>query len=73
MGIMGNNCTYQLTPDLRICRIINGMWQVAGAHGYIDRRIGYRRYDKISMTQYYCYTAYNIQLVLDSYLTTYLR
>ena len=26
-----------LTPDLKICRIINGMWQVSGAHGYIDR------------------------------------
>src|SRR6476646_9203324 len=27
---------YQLAPDLTICRIINGMWQVAGGHGYID-------------------------------------
>jgi aryl-alcohol dehydrogenase-like predicted oxidoreductase len=27
----------QLTPDLRICRILNGMWQVSGAHGPIDR------------------------------------
>ncbi len=26
----------QLTPDLDICRILNGMWQVAGAHGQID-------------------------------------
>jgi aryl-alcohol dehydrogenase-like predicted oxidoreductase len=29
--------TYQLAPDLRICRILNGMWQVAGGHGQIDR------------------------------------
>lgn len=28
--------TFELAPDLRICRIINGMWQVAGGHGYID-------------------------------------
>src|SRR5262249_58448672 len=26
-----------LTPDLRICRILNGLWQVSGAHGPIDR------------------------------------
>lgn len=26
----------QFTPDLRICRIVNGMWQVSGAHGRID-------------------------------------
>ena len=26
----------QFTPDLRICRILNGMWQVSGAHGSID-------------------------------------
>ena len=30
---------YQLAPDLTICRIVNGMWQVAGGHGYIDRRL----------------------------------
>lgn len=28
--------TYQLAPDLQICRILNGMWQVAGGHGQID-------------------------------------
>jgi len=28
----------QLTPDLRICRVLNGMWQVSGAHGPIDPR-----------------------------------
>jgi aryl-alcohol dehydrogenase-like predicted oxidoreductase len=26
----------QLTPDLNICRILNGMWQVSGGHGSID-------------------------------------
>ena len=30
--------TTQLTPDLRICRLLNGLWQVSGAHGSIDRR-----------------------------------
>jgi len=28
----------QLTPDLNICRILNGMWQVSGAHGNINPR-----------------------------------
>jgi aryl-alcohol dehydrogenase-like predicted oxidoreductase len=27
---------FQLTADLTICRILNGMWQVSGAHGAID-------------------------------------
>lgn len=27
--------TVSLAPDLKICRIINGMWQVAGGHGHI--------------------------------------
>jgi len=26
----------QFTPELNICRILNGMWQVSGAHGAID-------------------------------------
>jgi aryl-alcohol dehydrogenase-like predicted oxidoreductase len=26
----------QFTPDLHLCRILNGMWQVSGAHGRID-------------------------------------
>jgi aryl-alcohol dehydrogenase-like predicted oxidoreductase len=30
---------YQLAPDLTIHRIINGMWQVAGGHGYIDHEL----------------------------------
>lgn len=28
----------QLTPDMNICRILNGMWQVSGAHGKIDQK-----------------------------------
>ena len=27
---------FQFTPDLTICRILNGMWQVSGAHGHIQ-------------------------------------
>jgi aryl-alcohol dehydrogenase-like predicted oxidoreductase len=27
---------FQFTGDLTICRILNGMWQVSGAHGAID-------------------------------------
>ncbi len=27
---------YQLAPDLAMCRVLNGMWQVSGAHGYIE-------------------------------------
>ena len=30
---------YQLAPELNICRILNGMWQVAGGHGYIDQEL----------------------------------
>ncbi|MCH7564732.1 MAG: aldo/keto reductase [Gemmatimonadetes bacterium] len=26
----------QFASDLQICRILNGMWQVSGAHGFID-------------------------------------
>lgn len=26
---------HQLTPDLKICRVLNGMWQVSGSHGAI--------------------------------------
>lgn len=28
--------TIQLAPDLKICRVLNGMWQVAGGHGQIN-------------------------------------
>jgi aryl-alcohol dehydrogenase-like predicted oxidoreductase len=27
---------FQFTEDISICRILNGMWQVSGAHGYIE-------------------------------------
>ena len=27
---------FQFTADLGICRVLNGMWQVSGAHGAID-------------------------------------
>lgn len=27
---------FQLTPDMSICRLLNGMWQVSGAHGRIN-------------------------------------
>src|SRR5688572_3003918 len=27
---------FQLTTNLSICRLLNGMWQVSGAHGRID-------------------------------------
>jgi len=30
---------FQFTPDLSICRILNGMWQVSGAHGHIDPKL----------------------------------
>lgn len=30
--------TRQLSPGLDVCRILNGMWQVAGGHGYIEPR-----------------------------------
>ena len=28
--------SFKFTTDLEICRILNGLWQVSGAHGYID-------------------------------------
>jgi hypothetical protein len=28
----------KFTSDLTICRVLNGLWQVSGAHGRIDRR-----------------------------------
>jgi aryl-alcohol dehydrogenase-like predicted oxidoreductase len=38
MNNMIKKC-YQLAPDLTICRIVNGMWQVAGGHGYIEHEL----------------------------------
>jgi aryl-alcohol dehydrogenase-like predicted oxidoreductase len=32
-----NQKFFRLATDLNICRIVNGMWQVAGGHGNIDR------------------------------------
>lgn len=32
----------QFTPDMRICRLLNGMWQVSGAHGRIDPQAAIR-------------------------------
>jgi aryl-alcohol dehydrogenase-like predicted oxidoreductase len=29
---------YELAADLTICRVLNGMWQVAGGHGHIDHK-----------------------------------
>ncbi len=34
--------TQPFTPDLRICRLLNGMWQVSGAHGRIDPQTAVR-------------------------------
>src|SRR5919205_1349582 len=34
-----NNKYYRLAGDLKICRVLNGMWQVAGGHGYIDHEL----------------------------------
>ena len=28
---------FALAPDLMVCRVLNGMWQISGAHGRIDR------------------------------------
>ena len=33
---MAKTQTAELAPGLNICRIVNGMWQVAGGHGVID-------------------------------------
>lgn len=30
--------TFPLSPGLDVCRVLNGMWQVAGGHGYIDQK-----------------------------------
>ena len=35
-GRLGENSRYSLTAGMPICRILNGMWQVSGAHGRIE-------------------------------------
>jgi aryl-alcohol dehydrogenase-like predicted oxidoreductase len=30
--------SYNINLDLKVCKILNGMWQVAGGHGYIDHQ-----------------------------------
>ena len=30
---------FQFSPELQICRILNGMWQVSGGHGPIDPKL----------------------------------
>ena len=34
--VLSENSRFRFTPDLDICRVLNGMWQVSGAHGPID-------------------------------------
>lgn len=34
--MLPSEITTPLTPDLRICRLLNGLWQVSGGHGRID-------------------------------------
>ncbi|HET7148836.1 MAG TPA: aldo/keto reductase [Candidatus Nitrosopolaris sp.] len=36
---IGKGHYYQLAQDLKIHRIVNGMWQVAGGHGLIDHEL----------------------------------
>jgi aryl-alcohol dehydrogenase-like predicted oxidoreductase len=36
---MNKQAYHQLASDLTICKILNGMWQVAGGHGYIDHEL----------------------------------
>ena len=37
---MSKECYYQLLAyDLKICRIVNGMWQVAGGQGIFDHEL----------------------------------
>lgn len=34
--MLSSESTLQFTPDLRICRLLNGLWQVSGGHGRIE-------------------------------------
>jgi aryl-alcohol dehydrogenase-like predicted oxidoreductase len=53
MNTISNERYCQLAPNLKICRIVNGMWQVAGGHGYIDHELAIDdmlRYHEIGFT-----------------------
>lgn len=39
---LSESSRYNLSDDLAICRILNGMWQVSGAHGAIEPRAAVR-------------------------------
>ena len=36
MSPLAEDSRFQFTPDMQTCRILNGMWQVSGAHGRIE-------------------------------------
>jgi len=38
MNLLPPTSRLQITPDLNICRILNGLWQVSGGHGAIDKK-----------------------------------
>jgi len=40
--MLADSSYLQFTPDLRICRLLNGMWQVSGAHGTINPQAALR-------------------------------
>ena len=45
----------KLAPDLEICKIVNGMWQVAGGHGQIDPKVAVSEmlnYHKLGFTSW---------------------
>ena len=48
---------YQLAPDLKISRLVNGMWQVAGGHGYINHESAIR-----DMIEYHnaCFSSWDL-------------
>jgi aryl-alcohol dehydrogenase-like predicted oxidoreductase len=43
-GMAMEHC--ELAPGLNICRVLNGMWQVAGGHGHIDPQIAISEMEK---------------------------
>ncbi len=38
--MLPSSARFKFTSDLEICRILNGMWQVSGAHGYVEPERG---------------------------------